>query len=90
MCILLREGSQLSNYYFVGKFTSDSSLLVSRLEYWSSAPFGRLGVFQKTANKSQLTPLPQSGQNREIIFLFVFMKRLVYMLMSSLLCSAAQ
>lgn len=53
MCILLREGSRLSNYYCVGgnpEFTSDSSLLVSRLEYWSSAPFGRVGVFQKTVH----------------------------------------
>lgn len=61
MCILLREGRRLSNCYCVGgnpEFTSDSSLLVSRLEYWS----------------------------REIIFLCVFMKRLVYMLMSTLLC----
>lgn len=47
VCILLREGSRLSSYYCVGgnpEFTSDSKLLVSRLEYWSSSPFGRLGL----------------------------------------------
>lgn len=55
MCILLREESRLSNYYCVGgnpEFTSDSSLLVSWLEYWSSAPFGILGVFQKTVHSA--------------------------------------
>lgn len=46
------EGSRLSNYHCVGgnpEFTSDSSRLVSRLEYWSSAPFGRGLVFQNCA-----------------------------------------
>lgn len=36
VCMLLREGSRLSNYHCVGgnpEFTSDSSLLVSLLEY---------------------------------------------------------